>query len=635
MPVTDSLEGLNILLCSDFAQLPPVGDSALYTLPLASKASVAVIAGKTAYDAFTDTVVLTEVMRQQGNSSSACQFREVLDQLQDGPLSSDSWQFLLSGTSENLDVEVHTKFNNALHLYPTKSQTMASNLQRLEQLGKPVLKINAINRGKGAKSGTADDTGLENKLLLSKGSRVMITRNLWTLGGLVNGTMGTVHDMIWDDGVEDPFATMPAVILVAVDNYTGPASMVVNGVHVVPVAPAKARWEVKHEVCQRKQFPLMPAFAITIHKSQRLTLARVVLNFDSKDFTSGLSYVALSRVRAIEHIMFETGFSQDRFPAVPTPVVKKRIAKGLARRKTPFTSQAPLLPPPKVVPVVLVLGSPPADPALFNDLKGKTVIKALELGKTGIQRMHDLLPESCDILDRLICKIQDKDEIALAIGAFPLLHSQLNGEYCPVARGFQLGMALYVDLFALCSLMDRQWLSSGAIDGVLAELAVVLPGVQLMSSEKAFCHYCKLKQKTTVPSRDVINIWPDTHTLVFPFNLSGDHWCVAKASCHKGRRLLTVYNFLSGLGADLIETWLPTVLDCIIDANSVAHWTDSWWDAGKVVQGRSLGQSDSHSCGVYAIFNALALVREQEPSLEPVDVKSFHAEYARALVKAV
>ena len=47
---------MNILLCGDFAQLPPVGDSALYTLPLASKVSVAVIAGKAAYDAFTEMV---------------------------------------------------------------------------------------------------------------------------------------------------------------------------------------------------------------------------------------------------------------------------------------------------------------------------------------------------------------------------------------------------------------------------------------------------------------------------------------------------------------------------------------------------------------------------------------------------
>ncbi|MCJ1264573.1 hypothetical protein MMC22_004446 [Lobaria immixta] len=130
--------------------------------------------------------------------------------------------------------------------------------------------------------------------------------------------MGTVYDMICEDGVEDPFAMMPAVILVAVDKYTGSASMAINDIYVVPVVPAEAQWEVKHKVCQRKQFPLMLAFAITIHKSQSLTLARVVLNFEKKDVTFGLSYVALSRIRDIGHLMFEAAFS--------------RIAEGLARR---------------------------------------------------------------------------------------------------------------------------------------------------------------------------------------------------------------------------------------------------------------------------------------------------------------
>lgn len=83
-------------------------------------------------------------------------------------------------------------------------------------------------------------TGLENELLLLKGSCVMITRNLWTSEGLVNGTMGTVYDIIWEDGVDDFFTTMPAVILVAVNNYFGRASIIVNGINVVPVVPAEA-----------------------------------------------------------------------------------------------------------------------------------------------------------------------------------------------------------------------------------------------------------------------------------------------------------------------------------------------------------------------------------------------------------
>ena len=125
---------------------------------------------------------------------------------------------------------------------------------------------------------------------------------------------------------------MLAVILVAVDKVNGPRSIQINGMHVVPVVPADTQWEVKNKVCERIQFPFMPAFAIIIHKSQSLTLAKVVHNFEDKDFASDLSYVAMSRVHTIEHVMFETSFTRDCFPKVLTPVVKRRIAEGLARK---------------------------------------------------------------------------------------------------------------------------------------------------------------------------------------------------------------------------------------------------------------------------------------------------------------
>lgn len=100
---------------------------------------------------------------------------------------------------------------------------------------KPVLQINVINCGKRAKNNILNNTRLENKLLVLKGSYVIIIQKFWMLVRLVNGTMDIVYNMIWEDGVEDPFAIMSAVILVAVNNYAGPASIVVNGIYVVPV----------------------------------------------------------------------------------------------------------------------------------------------------------------------------------------------------------------------------------------------------------------------------------------------------------------------------------------------------------------------------------------------------------------
>jgi ATP-dependent DNA helicase PIF1 len=50
-----------------------------------------------------------------------------------------------------------------------------------------------------------------------------------------------------------------------------------------------------------KQIPLLPAYALTIHKSQGLTLDAAVI--DCKNiFACGQLYVALSRVRKLENL---------------------------------------------------------------------------------------------------------------------------------------------------------------------------------------------------------------------------------------------------------------------------------------------------------------------------------------------
>lgn len=37
---------------------------------------------------------------------------------------------------------------------------------------------------------------------------------------------------------------MPVVVMVQVDGYTGPGSVVVNGVPVVPIAPTSHQWKI-------------------------------------------------------------------------------------------------------------------------------------------------------------------------------------------------------------------------------------------------------------------------------------------------------------------------------------------------------------------------------------------------------
>lgn len=52
-------------------------------------------------------------------------------------------------------------------------------------------------------------------------------------------------------------------------------------------------------VIARTQTPLLPAWAITIHKSQGMTLARAVMKFEHI-FEPQMAYMALSRVRSLQ-----------------------------------------------------------------------------------------------------------------------------------------------------------------------------------------------------------------------------------------------------------------------------------------------------------------------------------------------
>ncbi|MCF8128650.1 MAG: HRDC domain-containing protein, partial [Deltaproteobacteria bacterium] len=64
--------------------------------------------------------------------------------------------------------------------------------------------------------------------------------------------------------------------------------------------------EIQEEIIGRfKQFPLKPAWAITIHKSQGLTFEKAVIDAESA-FTHGQFYVALSRCRTFEGLVLRS-----------------------------------------------------------------------------------------------------------------------------------------------------------------------------------------------------------------------------------------------------------------------------------------------------------------------------------------
>ena len=54
---------------------------------------------------------------------------------------------------------------------------------------------------------------------------------------------------------------------------------------------------MKNFYVYREQFPLILAYAVTIHKCQGLSLDCAIINLSDKVFSAGMAYVALSIVR--------------------------------------------------------------------------------------------------------------------------------------------------------------------------------------------------------------------------------------------------------------------------------------------------------------------------------------------------
>lgn len=129
-----------------------------------------------------------------------------------------------------------------------------------------------------------------------------------TIPGLVNATTGILEDIVWAPGASR--SDLPLAALVSCPGYTGPTLWYTgprpgfpDGVPIVPITPLKTTFELQGKKCSRTQLPLRLAWAVTVHKSQGLTLPRIKLGLGKKEFSCGLTFVALSRVKELEGIM--------------------------------------------------------------------------------------------------------------------------------------------------------------------------------------------------------------------------------------------------------------------------------------------------------------------------------------------
>ena len=301
----EAFGGMHFYLIGDIKQLPPVMNTSFYQ-PLRDIKSLEAKEGKAIFDSFQRCFFLTTSQRQ---STDQYGFKEILDRISYNEATAEDFNVLVRRRPA-LIVNFNTEWKDAVRLFPTREAVHSYNLDMLQELKTPVAKIEALWNNSTARNASSDAAqGLEAVVCLSKGSRVMLRVNLWTERGLVNGALGTVMDILYEAGKRPP-ADQPIAILVKFDKYTGPTFP--ETPDWFPIVPITKHFTDKNVSCTRTQFPLSLAWSVTIYKSQGLTMDRVVVDIGNTEMQSGITYVALTRVRTLDNIVFNPPFNLQR-----------------------------------------------------------------------------------------------------------------------------------------------------------------------------------------------------------------------------------------------------------------------------------------------------------------------------------
>ncbi|GJE99317.1 hypothetical protein PsYK624_155710 [Phanerochaete sordida] len=330
--------GVNVILCGDLHQFPPVGvgvDEALFGSG-AKEGTAEMKLGAEIYKQFKIVVIL----RKQRRVTDPI-WRELLVRLRNGEMREEDVEMLndlvLKPNQVDVDFE-HEPWSKASLVTPRHAVRKLWNEasvrrhcarsgetlyicpaeDRVAERGKRMRPLTLAERyavagrmkGKRKRSDKRND--LPGSVELARGMKVLVTSNIQTDLDLANGSRGEIVDIVLhpdepagDGGSVVQLKHMPICILVRMERTK--ASQL-NGLEpgVVPVQPVERRMTIKlrragknvERKVRRRQFPITAAYAFTDYRAQGQTLRYVVVDIatlPSFPITLTNVYVALSR----------------------------------------------------------------------------------------------------------------------------------------------------------------------------------------------------------------------------------------------------------------------------------------------------------------------------------------------------
>lgn len=277
--------GIQMIFIGDFLQLPPVSCGAFVGFAFSSPEWVR---------AEVEVHELTTIVRQKDP-----EFAALLNKIRVGTVDHEVASFLEARLAA-VDTDPSTR---AVFLEGKNEAADWHNKKALDSIPSEACRAVAKDWGEGAFLDRLKRDCIAPEVLdLKVGAQVMCLKNLLPDMGVVNGSVGVLLSF---DGVDqDGNEGLP---LVQFKGYK----------HAV----APATWQLKDGlsvVAQREQFPLRLAWAITIHKSQGMTLDKIQINLEDI-FEAGQPYTGLSRARTPEGV-FITAVDAGKIRAHPDAV---------------------------------------------------------------------------------------------------------------------------------------------------------------------------------------------------------------------------------------------------------------------------------------------------------------------------
>ena len=300
--------GLSVIAVGDLFQLKPVMDSYIFSQPSSGYLPLA----SNLWTELFNMVELSDIMRQSDN----VEFAKILNRLREGNHTPDDIRTLERRVIHSSSLDYPSE---APHLFATNESVNSFNDQVISQsetekrsiiakdivVGStpPALRTKILNSFKNS----SHSKQLQSTLVLCEDLWYDLTVNLDTQDGLINGASCIIKMIDIPVDKTDPCGR---VWVQFIDKETG-SSLRSSNRHLyrrrfdknwTPIEPIVKQYPAGHKgqaTVQRVQFPLRPAHAKTIHRSQGDTLPTAVIDLTTKRKIDHLHYVALSRLTSI------------------------------------------------------------------------------------------------------------------------------------------------------------------------------------------------------------------------------------------------------------------------------------------------------------------------------------------------